>query len=553
MSSSGDVVEGAERAEVEVVDDDAPAFFAPVSSDLIDSLLGQYNVARQHIDQLAGLVAGGLGDVVHYFIEGNAGDDRLHRSVYVDRLFQSEGAVKALNAAYWSKALSLTDVYDCMPQARRDEWNTSIREHKAPDFTEDTVRSTLAGLLAARQQFFAERVDGIFRNLSHEHLTNCPEGFGRRMILAYMVNEWGSSNSGRCGYINDLRAVIARFMGRDEPKWNSTSAIVAMARKRPGEWITLDGGTLRIRVYKKGTAHLEVHPQMAYRLNQILAHLHPMAIPSEFRIKPKKRPKDFEMVGRPLPFAVLSHLAGMRVVRERVGSGYPERYQEVRNARTFDHGDFDKGVRREAEKVLEAVGGVPMDKGCGYFQFDYDPDSVLDEIVASGCIPDRVAHQFYPTPAAIASRCQELACIGDVDSVLEPSAGQGDLAAYLPKDRTTCVEISALHCAILKARGFEAHQADFLAWSEETLRTSLRFDRVVMNPPFSDGRALAHLEAAAQLLAQGGRLVAVLPASLRGQTPLAGFEHEWSRVFSGEFTGTTASVAVLVARRKASS
>jgi predicted RNA methylase len=538
-----------ECASVELVDDDAPAFFAPVSSDLIDGLLGQYRFARQHIDQLAGLMAGDLGNVVHYFIEGNAGDDRLHRSVYVDRLFQHDGALKALNAAYWSKALSLTDVYDCMPQARRDEWNASIREHKTPDFAEDTVRSTLAGLLAARQRFFAERVDGIFRNLSHEHVTNCPEGFGRRMILAYMVDQWGTSNSGRCGYINDLRAVIARFMGRDEPKWNSTSAVVTMARKRPGEWITLDGGTLRMRVYKKGTAHLEVHPDMAYRLNQILAHLHPIAIPSEFRTKPKKRTKEFEMVGRPLPFAVLGHLAGMRVYRERVGTGYPERYQEVRNARAFDHGDAGSAARKEAERVLEAIGGVPVGRTRSHFQFDYDPDTVLDEIVASGCIPDRVAHQFYPTPEAIATVCQELAEIGDADTVLEPSAGQGDLAAYLPKDRTTCVEISALHCAILKARGYRTHQADFIAWADDAARQGLRFDRVVMNPPFSDGRAQAHIEAAAQLLKPSGRLVAVLPASMRGKAALDGFEHEWSRVYSDEFSGTTVSVAVLLASR----
>ena len=69
-----------------------------------------------------------------------------------------------------------------------------------------------------------------------------------------------------------------------------------------------------------------------------------------------------------------------------------------------------------------------------------------------------------------------------------------------------------------------------------------------MNPPFAGGRARAHLEAAASLLAAGGRLVAILPASLRGRDDLLqGMEHRWSQVFEDRFPGTSVRVAVLVA------
>ena len=79
----------------------------------------------------------------------------------IERLFAPEGAIKALNSHYWSKAMSLTDVYDAMPQKRRDEWSQSIRDMTAPEFTEDAVRPTIADLLASRAKFFGERVDGI--------------------------------------------------------------------------------------------------------------------------------------------------------------------------------------------------------------------------------------------------------------------------------------------------------------------------------------------------------------------------------------------------------
>ncbi|MCU9611849.1 DUF4942 domain-containing protein, partial [Escherichia coli] len=77
----------------------------------------------------------------------------------VQHLFQVKGAIAALNSAYWSKTLALTDVLDLMPQKRRDEWNNTIREMKAPDFTEEAVRPTILELLNMRAQFLAERVD----------------------------------------------------------------------------------------------------------------------------------------------------------------------------------------------------------------------------------------------------------------------------------------------------------------------------------------------------------------------------------------------------------
>lgn len=70
-----------------------------------------------------------------------------------------------------------------------------------------------------------------------------------------------------------------------------------------------------------------------------------------------------------------------------------------------------------------------------------------------------------------------------------------------------------------------------------------------MNPPFSHGRATAHLEAAASLLATDGRLVAILPASMINTSPLEGFSHNWSEVFEDQFEGTAVRVAILTAER----
>lgn len=533
-------------------------FFAPVKTDLIDTLLAQYRRDRLNIDALAEIVAGDMGGAVHYFIEGNAGDDKYQRMVYVDRLFQRPMAYKALDSAFWSKALSLTDVYDYMPQKRRDEWNEQLTAWKKfasnpdknptplPEFEEGTVRSTIGGLLAMRAQFFGERVDGIFRGLSGEHVTNSPAGFGKRMIVAGVLTSYRTSNTSVCGLVNDLRCVVAKFMGRDEPKWNATSHLVGILQRNWGTWVSIDGGSLRIRLYKKGTCHLEVHPDMAWRLNQILAHLHPLAIPPEFRTKPKKKVKDFVMMGRPLPFAVVELLMGLRVARRFIRQDPKDRWEEVKNGRCFDYGEHDKTAMAEAEKVLEAIGGV---KCKDWFEFEYDPDKVIDEIVASGCIPDQKSHQFYPTLENVADKVIEEAQIEDEDECLEPSAGNGALADRMPKERTTCVEIAPLRCQILKAKGFRIEQADFLQWSERAWLEGRRFDKVVANPPFSEGRAAAHLQAAARLVRPSGRLVFVLPSSMRDKDPGlgAGWLIKWSAPLDNEFAGTSVSVVILTA------
>ena len=285
MSGTNEV----EMQAVELVDEQTN-FFAPVQSDLIDGLIGQYQEERRRVEEVAAFMASpAVGAVMEYFFEGNAENDRGRGRISLKRtsehLFDASGAIGALNAAYWSKALRMTDVLDVMPQKRRDEWYKQMqnpqgiraqRRHSweaqpqgewevepLPDFEESTVRDTLALLLNTRAQFLAERVDGIFRGLSGEHVTNAPEGFGKRMILSYVLNEYSSVGQTKAGLINDLRCVVAKFMGRDEPKYYASARLIETLKNRWGEWVRIDGGAMKIRLYKKGTAHLEVHPDMA--------------------------------------------------------------------------------------------------------------------------------------------------------------------------------------------------------------------------------------------------------------------------------------------------
>lgn len=532
----------------EVISD---TFFAPVETDVIDGLLGRYGLMYAKLKNISATVREGENaDAVEYFMRGNVRNSRLHMPP-VRVVFDLPGAVASLNADFWQQALNLTDVYEYMPNDRRNEWNNQIHEMKAPDFEENAVRATLSELLFSRQKFFSERVDGIFRSLSRSHVTNRPEGFSKRMIIECMFDQWGMCNYERTGYVDDLRKVIAKFMGRDATGLNTTNKILNIARARSGEWVAIDGGALRVKAFLKGTIHLEIHPDMAWRLNDILAFLHPAAIPAEHRQKPRTKIKSFDLHSNLLPFSVLSILSDLET--ERTEPLKRNRWEEPRppvttnpfNRRLKGYSDENKAAREEAEKVLMSLGGVKMNiNAFTWFEFDYDPTTALEDVQLSGALPDQKTHQFYPTTGELAAQLLSEADIREGETCLEPSAGMGGLADLMPKTQTTCVEISPLHCRVLEAKGHNVIEADFLQWSQMTPQ---RFDVVVMNPPYSEGRAIAHLNAAAALVKDGGRLAAILPAGSDRKDLLPGWDCNWSTPIEGMFAGTGVRVVRLMA------
>lgn len=540
----------------DIITGDEAHFFAPVATDLVDGLIGEYEAMRAKIERVADFMNGpDVEGVLYYFGKTTDTDKWRLADRDLEKMFNAEGAIAHLDALFWDKAMRLTDVLDVMPQARRTSWQTQILypqgqkkrgcdewlSEPIPEFTQENVRATLTALLAQRQTFFAERVDGIFRALSRSHVTNTPEGFNKRMIISGATDSWGRSDSSVCGVINDLRCIVAKFMGREEPKHNATGPVIDYARRRTGEWINVDGGALRIRCYMIGTAHLEVHPEMAWRLNCVLAQLYPLAIPSQFRQRPAKRAKSFTMMNRPLPFSVLAALAKLEPATDLNKDRSYQANTWVPVPGCFDLRDTGtKDIAKECDRVLQALGGTKI--SAYRWAFEFSPLEVIKEIVASGCIPDQQSHQFYPTPESLAKIAVDLADIDGEHTVREPSAGVGGLADLLPKDRTHCVEISKLNCSVLSAKGFDVTNEDFLAWQGPAV------DRIVMNPPFSQGRWQAHVEHAASMLKPDGRLVAILPTSAKSKDILVDMDRQWHGPYHNEFSGTDISVVILVAQ-----
>ncbi len=504
------------------INNDLARIFRPLRVETLADLFREYAVDAAGMAGIAQALA--QTRLVEHFVAANL-HDRDRGMITVERFGDVEGATKALDAHYWQRALDLTDVLESMPAKRKDEWREKIRAFEAPPFDQASVVSTLQALLAQRVDFFAERVDGIFWSLSREHLTNRPEGFSKRMILRN-VYSYGP-NYQVTDVIHDLRDVLAKLAGRKVGRSHNTMRDVRIARESfVGQWVTLDGGALRLRVYKNGNGHVEVHPDVVWELNAILAHRHPNAIPAPHRSRPKVRAKKtWTLYDHPIAGPALGLLKEGKVRGKTFTFAYSSRPEGAEG--------------KEACEVLAALGGRPSSYGT--WAFDYDPWDVLREVMLTGVIPDQRSHQFYPTPEALAETCRGLLGAEEGHRVLEPSAGLGGLARGL-SGVVTCVEVSDLHCQALRSQGFDRVEcADFLE-----LRDGI-FDRVIMNPPFAGGRAIRHLEHAASMVRPGGRIVAILPEGLRGKDVLPGWSLVWGDPVP--FPGTSIRVCVLVADR----
>jgi predicted RNA methylase len=161
-------------------------------------------------------------------------------------------------------------------------------------------------------------------------------------------------------------------------------------------------------------------------------------------------------------------------------------------------------------KALAAIGGRwDRRRGSHVFPAGVNAADRLAELLDTGKATSARAAGFFETPPGVAAELVAVAQILPGHRVLEPSAGHGAIASRLLElvgaDNLTVVELLAENCRVLRDRGLDPIQADFL-----TADLDGPFDRIVMNPPFDGRKDVRHVNHAFSLLAPGGRVVAVM-------------------------------------------
>lgn len=135
--------------------------------------------------------------------------------------------------------------------------------------------------------------------------------------------------------------------------------------------------------------------------------------------------------------------------------------------------------------------------------------------------------QCHVTPASVAARMVEYLDPHPDSTVLEPSAGTGNLIQALinagqPDDKIVSVEQNfTLHevlCDKFACALGAMYQCDFVEWAQGMVEGGCRYPAILMNPPFKPVKQ--HMKKAVELLGPCGVLVALVPITFEAD----GFE-----------------------------
>jgi predicted RNA methylase len=158
-------------------------------------------------------------------------------------------------------------------------------------------------------------------------------------------------------------------------------------------------------------------------------------------------------------------------------------------------------------KFLE-LAGAKWHKGKKRHLFKAGAREKIDGLLSSGQILDEKKHfQAFYTPQEVAHDLVRIAGVQPDMDCLEPSAGDGVIATALREAgaRVTCIELNPDAAEKLRARGFDPAVKDFLS-----VEPVAAYDRVVMNPPFTNNQDIDHVLHAFEFLKPGGKLVAIM-------------------------------------------
>ena len=457
--------------------------------------------------------------------------------------------ISLIDAKHWQRLIETSDVDACMSGKQKEQWRISLESGDVPTFDIETVQATLKEWGALRAQAFIDRVESVWEAMSDEHVSNSRSHFERRFIL--------SERTSPVEVLNELRAVISIIEGKEpipREKMGNNQLIkdIEMTRQY-GAWQWVDGNALAIRYYKKGTLHVAINAVAAAKMNDVLAMRYANAIPG-----PARNVKRASTKSRSAPLLKREDCLTYQqteALDQIVRAHHIDILRALRQLGVQDGGylfNTSNDLRDTfVNDVMSWLGAeaIYQDGKLLCWRSDYDIWCVLAEIRLRGALPNIKSHQFYPSKGNIGERAAEVFWSHVEDAgdkrYCEPHGGHGDLAAYLPQERTTVVELSPVNAALLKAKGFDVHCGDFLPFAE---RHYGQYDGILMNPPFEDGQAYLHTDEAIRCLVPGGVLVAIIPGSARAK-----IEDKWrelatvthSETIIGAFEGVNVAVEIV--------
>lgn len=454
-----------------------------------------------------------------------------------------------------------------------------------PEFNEDNIINILSMNNSKASDYFVNNVDNLFQSLSPEHVTNTPEGFYKRMIYKGYPSGDSSiltydSMKKICDILTDFRKILFLLFNKpiEQVTTSGTEEIIRMCFLETGEWHSVDGNAFDVKTYKNGNMWIRVHPELAIKLNAILAEKYPKAIPNKFRSKreaEKKIKTDFDILYKNESFMPVSISKASKMqtnvdlitsLTDKLAESSPTKKEVLEKYKSYYKVTCDVGHSETLKQVMKYLGGKMFNvttsrKRMSYpfttieidstiYAFNHWECSVkkaISSVFLNGYIPEYKSHQYYPTPDSVSSKCMEHINIEDGETWGEYSAGTGNLIKAMTKKakiKIKAVEHNHMNANIIKSffNSQDVIVGDFLKTSLSKIG---EVDGFFINPPYTKKQWLSHVLYALKTLKQGKKGYAILPESCESTLIKEGVDFSLKETFVNEFENTQVKTVLI--------
>lgn len=163
----------------------------------------------------------------------------------------------------------------------------------------------------------------------------------------------------------------------------------------------------------------------------------------------------------------------------------------------------------------EGTGGKERDKAANNTLTEYDRAKTHYWATAKKNSKTKAQEgkDYFATPEPIGLKMAEWLDLRTGEDALEPSAGHGAIARWLPGNVSKTVIEPSLALRSRLAMVIDAENSRIIDGTFEEHHVSNKYAGIAMNPPFGSGgkTAIDHLAQAATHLRDGGRIVAIIP------------------------------------------
>lgn len=163
------------------------------------------------------------------------------------------------------------------------------------------------------------------------------------------------------------------------------------------------------------------------------------------------------------------------------------------------------------KKVLITAGGKYSK--CGFVFKDDDPAKVKARLVGGEVINDKKDFQQFYTPEPLALKIIGMSDLKPGMRVLEPSCGRAHIVKHIPvMCDVYCIELDPKNVQYCREEwpSLRVKPADFLTVNPDL---SLKFDRIIANPPFTKNQDIEHIRHMYRFLKKGGMLTSIASPS----------------------------------------